>query len=147
LYGAFVWARRALKHQKRRFPARAVDAEYIATNATYNSDRVCAALTDCGAGGEPLVPRTDYADRECICRHEYWYVSHATFVVEPAAGSGSWDASASASGSGSASASYDGGGDGDGDGSWDPSGWLSGPITDAIRVAPPDEWWAAGRKR
>ena len=23
LYGAFVWARRALKHQKRRFPARA----------------------------------------------------------------------------------------------------------------------------
>jgi hypothetical protein len=25
LYGAFVWARRALKHQKRRFPARAVD--------------------------------------------------------------------------------------------------------------------------
>jgi ABC-type cobalamin/Fe3+-siderophores transport system ATPase subunit len=24
LYGAFVWARRALKHQKRRFPARAV---------------------------------------------------------------------------------------------------------------------------
>jgi hypothetical protein len=24
LYGAFVWARRALNHQKRRFPARAV---------------------------------------------------------------------------------------------------------------------------
>jgi hypothetical protein len=24
LYGAFVWARRAIKHQKRRFPARAV---------------------------------------------------------------------------------------------------------------------------
>jgi hypothetical protein len=24
LYAAFVWARRALKHQKRRFPARAV---------------------------------------------------------------------------------------------------------------------------
>jgi hypothetical protein len=25
LYGAFVWARWALKHQKRRFPARAVE--------------------------------------------------------------------------------------------------------------------------
>jgi hypothetical protein len=25
LYGAFVWARRALKHQKHRFPARAVE--------------------------------------------------------------------------------------------------------------------------
>jgi hypothetical protein len=27
LYGAFAWARRALKHQKRRFPARAVDGK------------------------------------------------------------------------------------------------------------------------
>jgi hypothetical protein len=33
LYGAFVWARRAHKHQKRRFPARVVNALCSLTQA------------------------------------------------------------------------------------------------------------------
>ena len=38
LYGAFVWARRALKHQKRRFPARAVAQQRLGAAAVHGAE-------------------------------------------------------------------------------------------------------------
>jgi CRP-like cAMP-binding protein len=37
LHGVFVWARRALKHQKRRFPARAVGEDALLSDAPRNA--------------------------------------------------------------------------------------------------------------
>jgi hypothetical protein len=48
LYGAFVWARRALNNPKRRFPARAVTPIGVAPGSSFGFDAVrvagCAAL-------------------------------------------------------------------------------------------------------
>jgi hypothetical protein len=55
LYGAFVWARRALNSRKRRFPARAVDHNQLFVSsdptASYRSCRLCGVNTGVAVSG------------------------------------------------------------------------------------------------
>jgi hypothetical protein len=55
LYGAFVWARGALKHKKRRFPARAVP---VARLKTQTHEMALAACAKQGVAFPPVAETT-----------------------------------------------------------------------------------------
>jgi hypothetical protein len=96
LYGAFVWARRALKHQKRRFPARAVGS--LDNNAfdllTRGVQRVLGTPGKCDG-----CARARWAPARCGRGAAAWSVAGTT---RTRARSASWCSLASASLVGSA---------------------------------------------
>jgi hypothetical protein len=62
LYGVFVWARRALKHRKRRFPARAGEKGPPSFhNAVRDDGAFGAGLTD--LLGFECAPHAHYGDK------------------------------------------------------------------------------------